>query len=156
MTVVTQFITGNNTATGTLTAIRRLYVQNGKVIQQSTTNVTGITPTNQITKDFCTEQKEATGDTDKFGSSGGLAAMGKDMDDGMVLVMSTWVDYAAQMLWLDSNYPTDSPASAVGTARSTCSTSSGVPADVISQSPNSNVIFSNIKFGTIGSTYAAE
>jgi hypothetical protein len=31
-TVITQFYTNDNTATGTLTEIRRLYIQNGVVI----------------------------------------------------------------------------------------------------------------------------
>lgn len=155
MTVVTQFITSDNTATGTLTAIRRIYVQNGKVIQQSNTNVAGITKTNQITDTFCNQQKAATGDTNKFQANGGLAAMGDDMDDGMVLVMSIWDDYAANMLWLDSKYPTNAADSAIGAVRGTCPTNSGVPSQVNAQYPNSNVIFSNIKFGTLNSTYAA-
>lgn len=33
--------------------------------------------------------------------------MGKSMDNGMVLVMSIWDDHEANMLWLDSTYPTD-------------------------------------------------
>ncbi|PVF91003.1 hypothetical protein CPB86DRAFT_857668, partial [Serendipita vermifera] len=38
-------------------------------------------------------------------------------------------------------------------ARGTCPTDSGKPADVESQQANASVIFSNIKFGDIGSTY---
>ena len=38
-TVVTQFITADNTTTGTLSEIRRLYVQNGQVIQNSKVNI---------------------------------------------------------------------------------------------------------------------
>ncbi|CAK4033425.1 uncharacterized protein RCC_04111 [Lecanosticta acicola] len=45
MTVVTQFINNDGTATGTLIAIQRIYVQNGKVSQQSNTNVAGIITT---------------------------------------------------------------------------------------------------------------
>lgn len=155
-TVVTQFITADGTATGALSGIKRLYVQNGKVIQQSNTDVTGITTTNEITDNFCNQQKTTTGDTNEFEKLGGLTQMGKAFDQGMVLVLSIWDDYAVDMLWLDSvQYPTTSPATAPGVARGTCATTSGNPATVNSQSPNSKVIYSNIKFGTFGSTYKA-
>lgn len=153
ITVVTQFITNDNTATGTLTAIRRLYVQNGKVIQQANTNIPGMTSTNEITDSFCKQTKSLTGDTDKFSSAGGLAAVSKVMDAGMVLVMSIWDDHAASMHWLDSTYPENASPSQIGAARGPCPTTGGSPKDVEAQYPNSNVIFSNIKFGSIGSTY---
>jgi cellulose 1,4-beta-cellobiosidase len=57
------------------------------------------------------------------------------------------------MLWLDSSYPVDADASKPGVARGTCATSSGVPSDVESKNADSTVIYSNIKFGPIGSTY---
>jgi len=72
----------------------------------------------------------------------------------MVLSLSIWDDYAASMLWLDSDYPTNKDASAPGVARGTCATTSGVPAQIESQSPNAYVTFSNIKFGDLGSTFS--
>jgi cellulose 1,4-beta-cellobiosidase len=57
------------------------------------------------------------------------------------------------MLWLDSTYPTNAAAGALGTQRGPCATSSGVPSDVESQSPDASVTFSDIKFGPIDSTY---
>merc|ERR1712080_200164 len=50
----------------------------------------------------------------------------------------------------DSTYPKD--ATTPGAARGTCATSSGVPKDVESQQANAKVIFSDIKYGPIGST----
>jgi len=152
-TVVTQFITSDNTTTGTLSEIRRLYVQNGKVIQNSVNKISGIDAVNSITDKYCTQQKTAFSDTKQFSAKGGLAQMGKSFANGVVLVMSIWDDYAANMLWLDSTYPTDS--SKPGAARGTCSTSSGVPSQVESASGSASVTFSNIKFGPIGSTYTA-
>jgi hypothetical protein len=67
--------------------------------------------------------------------------------------MSVWDDHAANMLWLDSNYPLDKPASTPGVARGPCATTSGVPKDVEANQGNSQVTFSNIRFGDIGSTY---
>jgi cellulose 1,4-beta-cellobiosidase len=154
-TVVTQFITNNNSSSGTLTEIRRLYKQDGKVIQNSKVNFPGLLPaTDSITEKFCTESKTAFGDTNSFAKNGGLAGMGASLGKGHVLVLSIWDDHTANMLWLDSNYPTTGDASKPGIARGTCSTSSGKPEDVESNAANSQVIFSNIKFGDIGSTYA--
>jgi cellulose 1,4-beta-cellobiosidase len=56
------------------------------------------------------------------------------------------------MLWLDSTYPVDSTAD--GAARGSCATTSGVPSDVEANQGDSTVIYSNIKFGPIGSTFA--
>ena len=153
-TVVTQFLTSNNSTSGTLSEIRRLYVQNGKVIANSKTNIPGMDAYDSITDAFCNAQKTAFGDTNSFEKLGGLNVMGQSFDKGMVLVMSIWDDHEAQMLWLDSDYPTDKSASTPGVSRGPCATTSGQPTDVEKNSPGATVIFSNIKYGPIGSTYA--
>ncbi|KAB5571891.1 cellulose 1,4-beta-cellobiosidase [Coniochaeta sp. 2T2.1] len=147
-TVVTQFLTGSD---GNLSEIKRFYVQNGKVIPNSQSKIAGVSG-NSITTDFCSKQKTAFGDTNVFAQKGGLAKMGDALKAGMVLVMSIWDDHAVNMLWLDSTYPTDSTKP--GAARGSCPTTSGVPADVEAQVPNSNVIYSNVKFGPINSTFS--
>ncbi|KAF9069963.1 cellobiohydrolaseI [Rhodocollybia butyracea] len=152
-TVVTQFVTSNNESTGSLSAIRRIYVQNGVEIANSETNVAGITATNEISATFCQEEAAAFAETDTFDSKGGLDAMASAFNTGMVLVLSLWDDYAVNMLWLDSDFPTD--GTAPGDARGACATTSGVPATVEAQSPNAQVIFSNIKVGDIGTTFSA-
>ena len=152
-TVVTQFVTNNNQTSGTLSEIRRLYVQNGRVIANSQTNIPGMSQFDSITDSFCTAQKSAFGDTNTFSSLGGLAQMGNAFAQGMALVMSVWDDHEANMLWLDSDYPTDVPATNPGVSRGPCATNSGVPTTVESQSAGASVTFSNIKFGPIGSTY---
>ena len=150
ITVVTQFLTD---ASGNLSEIKRFYAQNGKVIPNSESTIAG-TSGNSITQAWCDKQKAAFGDTTgAFNKKGGLAQMGKALAGDMVLVMSVWDDHAVNMLWLDSTYPTDQ-AGQPGADRGACSTSSGVPADVEAQVPNSNVIYSNIRFGPIGSTVA--
>ncbi|KAG6823362.1 Exoglucanase 1, partial [Tricholoma furcatifolium] len=154
ITVVTQFVTSDGTSSGSLTEIRRLYVQNGVVIQNSNTNIAGMATYNSITEDYCDDQKAAFGDTTSFQSKGGLTQMGTAFESGMVLVLSLWDDYAVDMLWLDSDYPTTADPSTPGVARGTCATTSGVPATVESQSPNASVTYSNIRFGDIGSTYS--
>ncbi|TRM70190.1 glycoside hydrolase family 7 protein [Schizophyllum amplum] len=153
ITVVTQFITADNTTTGALSEIRRLYVQGGEVIANSATNIPGMDAYDSITDEFCESQKEAFGDQNYFGTLGGVAGMGESLDRGHVLVMSIWDDHAVNMLWLDSDYPLDKDASEPGVSRGPCGTDTGVPTDVESESPDATVIYSSIKFGDIGSTY---
>ncbi|KAI0081672.1 Exoglucanase 1 [Panus rudis PR-1116 ss-1] len=153
-TIVTQFITADNTTSGDLTEIRRLYVQNGNVIQNSLVDIPNIDPVNSITDQFCAQQKTEFGDTNYFATLGGLKAMGEALERGMVLALSVWDDYAANMLWLDSDYPTDKDASEPGVSRGPCPTDSGKPADVESQQSGASVIYSNIKFGDIGTTFS--
>ncbi|KAG8924233.1 Exoglucanase 1 [Tulasnella sp. 419] len=154
ITVVTQFLTDTGTASGKLKEIRRVWVQNGVVIQNTKTNIANLDPYDSITEQFCTDQKAAFSDTNVFAQKGGMVKMGEAFNRGVVLAMSIWDDYTANMLWLDSNYPLDRDASQPGVARGTCPTTSGVPADVESQQANSYVVFSNIKFGDIGTTFS--
>jgi cellulose 1,4-beta-cellobiosidase len=145
-TVVTQFI-GNP-----LTEIRRFYVQKGKLIPNSQSTIANVTG-NSITTAYCDAQKAAFGDNYSFKTHGGMSAMSKAMSGGMTLVMSLWDDHYADMLWLDSTYPTTKTGP--GGPRGTCATTSGVPSDVESSAASSKVIYSNIKFGPINSTYTA-
>jgi cellulose 1,4-beta-cellobiosidase len=154
MTVVTQFITKDNSDNGDLTEIRRFFVQNGKVFANPTSNFSGLKPYNSITDSFCADGKSLFGDKNDFAAKGGLRAMGNALNRGMVLVMSLWDDHEAYMLWLDSNYPTDKSASTPGVARGSCATSSGRPTDVESQYPNSSVRFFNIKYGDLNTTWS--
>jgi cellulose 1,4-beta-cellobiosidase len=148
MTVVTQFIGSGSS----LTDIKRFYVQNGKTIPNSESTVPGVTG-NSINDAFCKQQKEVFGDTSSYAERGGLNGMAASLAKGHVLVMSLWDDHAVNMLWLDSTFPTDKDAAAPGVARGTCSTDSGKPDDVETNSPDAQVTFSNIRFGPIGSTF---
>lgn len=151
-TVVTQFITNDGTSSGTLSEIKRFYVQNGKVIGQPNSAISGVSG-NSITDTFCNAQKTAFGDTNDFSKHGGMAGMSAGLADGMVLVMSLWDDHAADMLWLDSTYPTNASSTTPGVARGTCDISSGDPTTVESTYPNAYVIYSNIKTGPLNSTF---
>ena len=82
-TVVTQFITNDNTDTGTLVAIRRLYRQGGRTVPLPTVSVGG-SAFNSVTDSYCSAQKKAFGDTDGFEQRGGLRALGADLEKGMV------------------------------------------------------------------------
>ncbi|KAH7067865.1 exoglucanase-like protein 1 precursor [Paraphoma chrysanthemicola] len=149
ITVVTQFLgSGSN-----LSELKRFYVQDGVVFKNPEPTIPGMTG-NSITQEWCNTQKEVFNEEIyPFNEFGGMASMGKGMGLGMVLVMSLWDDHYANMLWLDSTYPTDRDPNSPGAARGECATSSGVPAEVEAANPNAQVVFSNIKFGPIGSTF---
>ena len=106
-----------------------------------------------MTESFCTEQKKAFGDTNYYDVHGGMTSMSNAMKAGMVLVLSLWDDYYSDMLWLDSTYPTTGNPATPGIARGSCATTSGVPATVEADSPGAYVIYSNIKVGTLNSTF---
>lgn len=148
-TVVTQFI-GSGTD---LTDIKRFWVQDGKTYATPDSAYPEV-PGNSITDDFCDKQKTHFQDKFHFKELGGLKQMAASLAKGHVLVMSLWDDHAVNMLWLDSTYPTDKdPATAPGVGRGECSIDSGKPEDVESKDAASQVTFSNIKFGPIGSTF---
>jgi cellulose 1,4-beta-cellobiosidase len=153
VTVVTQFITADGTDSGALSEIKRIYVQDGKVIANSASEIAGVEGSS-ITEEFCAAQKKAFKDEESFTAHGGLAGMGKGLDQGMVLVMSLWDDHHSNMLWLDGEkYPTDADASTPGVPRGTCATTSGDPDTVEKEHANAKVTYSNIKVGPIGSTF---
>eukprot|EP00727_Mastigamoeba_balamuthi_P003189 m51a1_g12868 putative glycoside hydrolase family 7 (230) ;mRNA; f:35-724 len=151
-TVVTQFVSSDNTDNGDLVEIRRFYKQDGKVIENAHGKTSGLTQYNSVTSAMCKAQKSVFGDPDDFDAKGGLKAHGEMLKRGMVLVMSLWHDNDVNMLWLDSNLPANGDASKPGVARGSCSTSSGKPADLERDSPNAYVVYSNIKFGPLGTT----
>jgi cellulase len=134
-TVVTQFPAVNNK----LTEIRRLYVQDGKVIQNAAVNYTGPPDINYIDDEYCTD----TGAT-RFMDLGAVEGMGEALRRGMVLVFSIWWDAGGYMTWLDS-----------GNA-GPCNATEGSPSTIVKVQPNPAVTFSSIKWGEIGSTFSAD
>ena len=142
-TVVTQFISSGSS----LSEIKRFYVQDGKVIPNSESTISGNTG-NSITPDFCKTQKTAFGDQDIFNQKGGFDQFSKALSSGMVLVMSLWDDHYANMLWLDSTYPVDASPDEPGKGRGTCETSSGVPSDIETSQASDQVIYCESCFPT--------
>merc|ERR1711998_682713 len=147
--VTTLFITEDNTDSGKLKEVKQLYHQNGQTIEHKMYTVNG-NQHDTITTEFCQDWVAETQDGTNFLEKGGLGSIDTALEKGVVLVMSLWDDHEANMLWLDSIYPTDGQQA--GSKRGTCSIDSGVPAEVEAQHGDSKVIFSDIKFGPLGST----
>ncbi|KAH8180266.1 glycosyl hydrolase family 7 domain-containing protein [Sarocladium implicatum] len=141
-TVVTQF---------TSQKLTQFLVQGGKKFEIPAPTYDGISDTSDITAEFCENQFEVFGDRNRFSEVGGWSQLQKALSIPMVLVMSIWDDHYANMLWLDSIYPPEKEGTP-GAARGDCPQDSGVPADVESQYAKAKVIWSNIRFGPVGST----
>lgn len=133
MTVITQFYTSDGTTTGTLSEIRRLYIQNGQIIHNAVSS-TGI---DSITASWCSSSDSTAA------SLGGLTTIGQALSRGMVLIFSIWNDSSQFMNWLDSG--NSGP----------CSSSAGNPATIKSTTPGTYTTFSNIRWGDIGSTFSS-
>jgi cellulase len=127
---VTQFPATN----GTLTAVVRKYVQGGKVFEDPNINQTGI-----MDDKYCAANGAKT-----FMSLGAMKGMGESMSRGMVLAMSIWWDESGFMNWLDS-----------GNA-GPCNATEGDPKVVQTIEKRPSVVFSQIKWGEIDSTYKAK
>jgi cellulose 1,4-beta-cellobiosidase len=136
--------------------VRRFYVQDGVVVPNSEATILGPGSGNSITDEFCSAQKGKFGDLDDFTAKGALREMGAALDRGMVLVLSLWDDTDVNMLWLDSAYPTNEPPRKPGVLRGPCPGGATSELEYLrSTSPDSHAEFSQIKVGTIGSTFGS-
>jgi len=131
-TVITQFPAKD----GVLQSIKRMHIQDGKLIDAYTVDAPGLPKTNTMTDEFC----EATG-ADKYLELGANKGMGDAMTRGMTLVFSIWWDQGGNMLWLDSG------------AAGPCNETEGNPDNIVKVEAQPEVTFSNVKWGEIGSTY---
>merc|ERR1711862_54001 len=149
VTVTTQFITDDGTDEGTIVEVKQFYTQHGKTIEHPMYTVNGHKH-NTITDKFCADWVADTKDGTNFLEKGGMKAVDTIFETGGVLVMSLWDDHYANILWLDSTYPVDS--SDPGAVRGSCATTSGAPDDVEKEQGSSKVMFSDIRWGPLGST----
>ncbi|KAH7128741.1 concanavalin A-like lectin/glucanase domain-containing protein [Dendryphion nanum] len=133
-TVVSQFPAKN----GILQEYVRWYIQDGKVIQNAAVNLTG--PINDA---FCEKSGQKNG-AEIYKKLGATKGMGQALSRGMVLAMSIWWDEGGFMKWLDSG------------SAGPCSATEGDPKVISTINPNPSLVFSNIKWGEIGSTTKAK
>merc|ERR1712012_1444403 len=153
MTLVTQFITSDNTDTGNLVEIRRFYKQEGRIIHSPPTTILGDDAVDSITDDFCHDKKVLFEDINDFQRKGGNRAMGQSLDRGHVAALSLWDDVEVNMLWLDSAYPLNEPVGKPGILRGSCPGGEfSKPSYVRQQFPDGYVTFANAAIGEIGST----
>ncbi|KAM7184724.1 endoglucanase EG-1 [Rhypophila sp. PSN 637] len=138
ITVITQFPA--DPATGKLKAIKRMYVQDGKLIKAHEVDMPGLPKTNVMDDEFCA----ATG-AEHYLRLGGTVGMGESLSRGMVLAMSIWWDEGGNMKWLDS----------IESGAGPCNATEGAPSFITTVEKNPEVTYSNLRWGDIGSTFQA-
>lgn len=133
-TVVTQFPTDDGTPSGTLTEIRRLYVQGGKVIPNSKRVITWSNQSlDSISDEYC-----AATSAQYVNDYGGAKETSRALKAPQVLAMSLWGSDDG-MGWLDSG-----DAGPCG----------AVTADTLNRTnPNAHIYYSKIRLGDIDTTY---
>ncbi|KAI1075589.1 glycoside hydrolase family 7 protein [Whalleya microplaca] len=129
----------------------QFFVQDGQQIEIPGSKIADLPDSSAITPEYCSAQFAALGDRDRFTEVGGFDQLNQVLDIPVVLVMSIWDDHYANMLWLDSSYPPEK-AGEPGGDRGDCAPDSGAPSDVEANIPDAQVIWSNIRFGPVGST----
>ena len=130
--VVTQFHA--DSSTGALVEIRRLYIQESKVIKNAAITLYNRT-FDSITSDFCRQILAKS-----FRGHGGLEQIGEALARGMTLVMGIWNVKSDFLNWLDAGQA------------GPCNKKEGNPALIRANDPGTRVTFSDIRWGDIGST----
>ncbi|EGG07059.1 family 7 glycoside hydrolase [Melampsora larici-populina 98AG31] len=149
--IVTQFITDSY---GDLAEIKRIYVQEGRIIQNAHPVYPELKPYNSITDNFCSASTALFGGEDRFRQKGGLKKLGQSLDRGMVLVLSLWDDKSdTDMLWLDGTFPPDADPTKPGVVRGPCTPAEGNTTLIENEYPNAFVQYGNIRIGELDSTY---
>lgn len=132
-TVITQFPADKN---GDLRAIKRFYIQDGKLIDSYTVDAPGLPSVNEMTEELCVATNSK-----RYMDLGGHKEMGSAMTRGMVLVFSIWWDEGGAMSWLDSG------------EAGPCAVGEGLPSNIVKVEPFPEVTFANVRWGELGSTY---
>lgn len=94
---------------------------------------------NFLNDEYC----NATG-AEKYMDLGATGEMGDAMSRGMVLVFSIWWDKDGFMQWLDGTSSNAGP----------CNATEGSPEVIKSIQPDTQVTFSQVRWGDIGSTFS--
>jgi hypothetical protein len=154
MRVVTQFITTDGTDSGDLKEMRRFYIQDNKTIHSPYPSYASGQEYNAISEDMCKAQMTNFTDRyDVFSRVGGVKGMGDAMRRSMALVFSLWDDHDVGMIWLDATDPYPAPPGKAGAQRGTCNQTSGNYSFVEKYHADAYVLFSDVRYGEIGTTY---
>jgi len=158
MTIITQFVTHDNTDDGDLVDIRRLYLQDGKLFKNSQARVLE-GGGDSLTDSMCNEQNKAFNQTSNgYKDAGGMKTMGEALGRGMVLSMSIWEDSFGRMLWLDGEKSRfDEDPNTLGVKRGPCPFKYGTHEDTTEYAKehgSMSATFTNVRYGDLDSTYS--
>ncbi|KAA1114754.1 hypothetical protein PGT21_021738 [Puccinia graminis f. sp. tritici] len=149
-TVVTQFLTSNATTQGELVEIKQFYIQHGVLIKHRGIKLPGQDSSlNSITDAFCSIMSNTTGTGSAFRRTGGLEAMGRAMEKGLVLVMGLWTDEVTDSLGSIQKIPATRKNSLKRINQLVCPEETRTQPFIQKHHPHASVLFSNIKVGPI-------
>lgn len=147
-TAVTQFHTSDGTDAAPLAEVRRFYLQEGRLVWPPA-------PAARMTDDSVAEQKRTFGEPNNFAEQGGMEALGRALDRGLVMVLSIWDDPSTNMQWLDGTYPPG--AQGPGAARGPCDASrSRTVAELRGAHGCARARFWDLAVGPLNSTWREE
>lgn len=132
--VVTQFHTNNGS---NLANITRFYLQDGKKIEEPAA----------ISEESCAQRSRSFGQEDVLPHFGGFKSLEGALRRGLVLVLSVWDDLSTHMQWLDGTFPA---SGGKGSSRGPCSL--GESETLRSVARGAHVVFTDFKYGSIGSS----
>ncbi|OAV90639.1 hypothetical protein PTTG_06020 [Puccinia triticina 1-1 BBBD Race 1] len=152
-TVVSQFLTATGTAQGELVEIRQFYIQHGVRIPHRVVQLADGHQASSITDQFCRPNASRTGRA--FAKTGGIEAMGRALDQGMVLVMGLWTaDEPSDSLGSIQKIPATRKPSLRRINQQICPGSARTQPFIQKHHPHASVKFSNIKIGPIHAPHA--
>ncbi|KAK4249410.1 Exoglucanase 1 [Corynascus novoguineensis] len=133
--------------------VTQFLVQNGHKFDVPAPVWEGLPPEAGLSRDMCDMQRIVFEERDGMAENGGWAAhVSQVLDQPMVLVLSIGADHKRWNLWLDSRYPPYDPEK-IGMDRGDCfPIEENDPQVVKNLHPDSTVVWSNIRYGPIGST----
>ncbi|KAK4146221.1 Exoglucanase 1 [Dichotomopilus funicola] len=134
--------------------ITQFLIQDGQTFEVPAPTWEGLPTKSGLSADMCEAQRVVFGERDNMLENGGWDAVAEQLlDQPMVLSLGIGDDHFAWNLWLDSIYPTDASADLPGAARGDCLPAEDSDPQVVENTnPAAYVIWSNIRFGPIGST----
>ncbi|GAB1317444.1 hypothetical protein MFIFM68171_07654 [Madurella fahalii] len=134
--------------------VTQFFIQDGRKIDIPAPTWDGLPNHSGLTAELCEALPVVFGDDDLFVQNGGWKRHTSMLNQPMVLVMSIGLDHYAHNLWLDSLYPPyDNDENSPGKERGDClPIEDNDPLVVENKHPNAKVVWSNIRFGPIGST----
>ncbi|PLW27200.1 hypothetical protein PCANC_26120 [Puccinia coronata f. sp. avenae] len=150
-TVVTQFHTSNGTDLGELVEIRQFFVQHGVLIPQQGLRLPGQDFFDSINKSFC--ESVTTRSENEFQNRGGMEAISRAMDQGLVLVMGIWTGEVTNTLGSIQKVPATRRASLRTINEGICPRETRTQPFVQKHYPHASVKFSNLRIEPINSSW---
>jgi cellulose 1,4-beta-cellobiosidase len=144
-TVVTQFKTDK---------VTQFFIQDGKKIEVPTPDLPGLPAQNSINADYCKAKTELYEYRDRWNRVGGYAKHLEMLSQPMVLTMGITNDHWSWNAWLDSQWLPEEEGKP-GTERGPCKLEDNDPAETSARYGRATVVWSNLRFGPIGSTVKA-